>query len=43
MILFDTNAILRFLLQDNREMADFVEEEMLKDEYLVPIDGPAQK
>ena len=29
MIVLDTNAVLRFLLQDDAEMADFVEDQML--------------
>ena len=38
MIVLDTNAVLRFLLQDNSEMADFVEDQMLRNEYLIPIE-----
>ena len=38
MIVLDTNAVLRFLLQDVREMADFVEDRMLRNEYLIPVE-----
>lgn len=38
MIVLDTNAVLRFLLQDNPEMADIVENQMLQNEYLIPIE-----
>lgn len=37
MIVFDTNAVLRFLLQDNLEMADFVEEKMLQEKFSSPL------
>lgn len=30
MIVFDTNAILRYILQDNIEMADIVEAQIMK-------------
>lgn len=38
MIVLDTNAVLRFLLQDNREMADFVEDQMLRNRYMIPVE-----
>lgn len=38
MIVLDTNAVLRFLLQDDSEMADVVENQMLKNEYLIPME-----
>lgn len=42
MIMLDTNAILRFLLQDNQKMADSAEEQMLSKKYLVPIEVVAE-
>jgi predicted nucleic-acid-binding protein len=38
MNILDTNAILRFILQDNQEQATFVEEQMLQNKFLIPIE-----
>ncbi len=38
MVLFDTNAILRYLLQDNREMADSVERRLTEDVCHIPVE-----
>lgn len=42
MVLFDTNAILRYVLQDNEEMADAVEREILSQTCLIPIEVVAE-
>ena len=42
MIVFDTNAILRYILQDNEEMADLVEKQMQKTECFVPTEVVAE-
>jgi predicted nucleic-acid-binding protein len=42
MNILDTNAILRFILQDNQEQASFVEEQMLQNKFLIPIEVIAE-
>jgi predicted nucleic-acid-binding protein len=42
MNILDTNAILRFILQDNQEQATFVEERMLQNKFLIPIEVIAE-
>jgi predicted nucleic-acid-binding protein len=42
MVLFDTNAILRYMLQDNAEMADEVEQRMQEDVCYVPVEVVAE-
>ena len=42
MILFDTNALLRFLLQDDEEKALFVREKMLLHAFLIPVEVVAE-
>jgi predicted nucleic-acid-binding protein len=38
MVLFDTNAILRYILQDDREMADSVERQLTEGICLIPVE-----
>ena len=38
MLLFDTNAILRYILQDNKEMADSVEQQLSNDVAYIPVE-----
>lgn len=38
MTVFDTNAILRYILHDNEEMADKVEKEILNGECFIPME-----
>lgn len=42
MNILDTNAILRFILQDNQEQANFVEEQMLQNKFLIPMEVIAE-
>ena len=42
MLLLDTNALLRYVLQDNPEMADVVEEQMSNEVCSVPIEVVAE-
>ena len=42
MLLLDTNAILRYILQDNPGMADIVEEQIYNDECCVPVEVVAE-
>ncbi len=42
MVLFDTNAILRYLLQDNREMADSVEKRLEEELCHIPVEVVAE-
>lgn len=42
MVLFDTNAILRYLLQDNREMADSVESRLAAEACYLPVEVVAE-
>jgi predicted nucleic-acid-binding protein len=42
MVLFDTNAILRYLLQDNGEMADRVERQLAESVCYVPVEVVAE-
>ena len=42
MLLLDTNAILRYVLQDNPEMADVVEEQMSNEVCYVPVEVVAE-
>jgi predicted nucleic-acid-binding protein len=40
--IFDTNVILRYILQDNKEMADKVESWIQRATYLIPIEVIAE-
>ena len=42
MVLFDTNAILRYILQDNLEMADKVERQLHEGLCYVPVEVVAE-
>ncbi len=42
MVLFDTNAILRYVLQDNTAMADRVEAQLLESICYVPVEVIAE-
>lgn len=42
MVIFDTNAILRYILQDNEEMADAVEEQIRLHSCFVPTEVIAE-
>ncbi|MDR1781304.1 MAG: PIN domain-containing protein [Tannerella sp.] len=42
MVIFDTNAILRYILQDNQAMADMVEDEISKHVCLIPVEVVAE-
>ncbi len=42
MVLFDTNAVLRYVLQDNAEMADRVEERLRENICYVPVEVVAE-
>ena len=42
MVLFDTNAILRYVLQDNQEMADRVEQQLSNDVCYIPVEVVAE-
>jgi predicted nucleic-acid-binding protein len=42
MVIFDTNAILRYILQDNASMADAVEEEIALNNCLLPMEVIAE-
>jgi predicted nucleic-acid-binding protein len=42
MVLFDTNAILRYILQDNASMADAVEKELESNNCLLPMEVIAE-
>jgi len=42
MVIFDTNAILRFILQDNQVMADEVEQQMFDGVCLIPVEVVAE-
>jgi predicted nucleic-acid-binding protein len=42
MVIFDTNAILRYILRDNSQMANIVEEELSKNECLIPVEVVAE-
>jgi len=42
MVIFDTNAILRFILQDNQEMADSVEQQLSKNICYIPVEVIAE-
>jgi predicted nucleic-acid-binding protein len=42
MVLFDTNAILRYVLQDNVEMADRVERQLRGEVCYVPVEVMAE-
>ena len=42
MIVFDTNALLRCLLQDNKEIADAVEERMNREIFRIPTEVIAE-
>ena len=42
MLLLDTNAILRYILQDNLEMADIVEEQLSNNQCYIPIEVVAE-
>jgi len=42
MVLFDTNAILRYVLQDNQEMADSVEQQLSNNICFIPVEVVAE-
>ena len=42
MILFDTNALLRYVLQDHQEMADSVEQQLLNEVCYIPVEVVAE-
>ena len=42
MVLFDTNAILRYILQDNQEMADSVEQQLSNNVCYIPVEVVAE-
>ncbi|MDR0941213.1 MAG: PIN domain-containing protein [Bacteroidales bacterium] len=42
MLLLDTNAILRYILQDNQTMADSVEEQLLHTTCYIPVEVIAE-
>ena len=42
MVLFDTNAILRYILQDNKEMADSVELQLSKEVAYILVEVIAE-
>ena len=42
MIVFDTNALLRCYLQDNKEIADSVQERMNRELFMVPTEVVAE-
>jgi len=42
MLLLDTNAILRYILQDNQTMADSVEQQLLKNSCYIPVEVVAE-
>lgn len=42
MTVFDSNAILRYILQDNEEMADLVEEQLGQMDCFIPIEVVAE-
>ena len=42
MVIFDTNAILRYILQDNTSMANAVEKEMASNNCLLPVEVIAE-
>ena len=42
MVIFDTNALLRYILQDNMDMADKVEEQINKSRCFIPTEVIAE-
>jgi len=42
MVIFDTNAILRYILQDNQSMADEVEQKLFDEICIIPIEVVAE-
>ena len=42
MKIFDTNAVLRYILRDNIQMADAVEEVLSKEDCLIPVEVIAE-
>ena len=42
MVIFDTNAVLRYILQDNQEMADSVEQQLSKNICYIPVEVVAE-
>ncbi len=42
MVLFDTNALLRYVLQDNKEMADSVEQQLSDNVCYIPVEVIAE-
>jgi len=42
MVIFDTNAILRYILQDNQAMAESVEEQLSSEVCLIPVEVVAE-
>ena len=42
MVLFDANAILRYILQDNQEMVDSVERELSSNVCYIPVEVIAE-
>ena len=42
MVLFDANAILRYILQDNQEMVDSVEKQLSKNTCYIPVEVLAE-
>ncbi|MDR1962374.1 MAG: PIN domain-containing protein [Planctomycetaceae bacterium] len=42
MIVFDTNAVLRYILQDMVDIADYVESQMQREKYMIPVEVLAE-
>jgi len=42
MIIFDSNAVLRYILQDNLEMADLAEKQILENDCFIPTEVIAE-
>jgi len=42
MVIFDTNVILRYILQDNQEMVERVEEQLSSDVCFIPVEVIAE-
>jgi predicted nucleic-acid-binding protein len=42
MVLFDTNTVIRYILQDDHDMADLVERQIAKDLCFIPTEVVAE-
>jgi len=42
MVIFDTNVILRYILQDNQAMAEHVEEQLIRNVCFIPVEVIAE-